>query len=170
MAAFFLGFGLNAALEVKDAITSASVGIAVVVAYLTHLFSKNRDKVKEYESAYYVMCGICNASREIADIVKSSEKGEINGKTPVSLMPALEIYTVCSEKLLTVYKEDVYRINSNKLFDPDSVIAVLKFKLHFDLFVKYVLMYMNMSENIDKSTRIYLNDLMKERADLLKRG
>lgn len=168
LAAFFLGFGLNSALEIKDAITSASIGVAIFVAFLTHIFSRNRERVKEYECVHALIAGICQAAENITIVVESSKKEYLNMERPVVLLPAVEIYNVCSEDLLQVYKTDVEGLSSNKLSDPDSVLAVLKFKLHFNLFVNFVIKYMKMRENVDKEMRNYLNGLLRERARLLK--
>ena len=169
LSAFFIGFGLNSESlsEIRDAITSMSIGVAIFVAYLTHLFSKNREQLKEYEFAYSLICGICNVSGEIVDVVRSSKNEAINNKKSVTLMPAVEIYNICSEDLLNICKEDVYRINSNKLSDSGSVIAVLRFKMHFCLFSRFVVRYMNMSKSVDKETRNYLSSLLQERKLLL---
>ena len=170
VSAFFIGFSLNPVVEVKYAITSASVVVAILAVFLTHLFSKNRDRVKEYEAVYSLMCGICKASEQISTVVKSSKKKEYISEQPFKIEPSLEIHMICSEELLNVYKEHVYSIDSNKLFDPDSVIAVLKFKLHFNLFVASVIKYRSMGAHVNKETKMYLNNLLKERANHLRNG
>ena len=52
------------------------------------------------------------------------------------------------------------------MFDPDSVIAVLNFKLHFELFVKYVLVYMDFNNKMDpdvmKYAQQYYQDFLTE--------
>lgn len=153
ISAFLIGYSLNSSVGFKSAIEASSVALALVGVYVAHLLSKNRERVKEYENVYSLLNGICVVSKKIADIVEASKKEYKKGEYISAPLPSIEIITVCSEELLNTYKKDVDSLEAKRLFDPDSVIAVLNFKLHFQLFVHQVLVYMNFYNKMNKNMK-----------------
>lgn len=166
ISAFLIGYSLNPLVVPKDILGALSVPLALLGVYLAHLLSKNRERVKEYENVYSLLNGICVFSKKIADIVEASKKEYKKGEYISAPLHSIEIITVCSEELLNTYKKDVDSLEAKRLFDPDSVIAVLNFKLHFELFVKYVLIYMDFNNKMDpeikKHTLQYYQDFLTE--------
>ena len=163
---FLIGYSLNPLVVPKDILGALSVPLALLGVYLAHLLSKNRERVKEYENVYSLLNGICVFSKKIADIVEASKKEYKKGEYISAPLHSIEIITVCSEELLNTYKKDVDSLEAKRLFDPDSVIAVLNFKLHFELFVKYVLVYMDFNNKMDpeikKHTQQHYQDFLTE--------
>lgn len=135
------------------------VALALFSVYVAHLLSKNRERVKEYENVYSLLNGICVFSKKIVDIVEASKKEYKKGEYISAPLQSFEILNVCSEELLNTYKKDVDSLEAKRLFDPDSVIAVLNFKLHFQLFVHQVMVYMDfynkMNKDIKESSEYY---------------
>lgn len=166
ISAFLIGCSLNPSFDFKSVIEASSVAFALFGVYVAHLLSKNRERVKEYENIYSLLNGICVFSKKIVDIVEASKKEYKKGEFISAPLNSIEIITVCSEELLNTYKKDVDGLEAKRLFDPDSVIAVLNFKLHFELFVKYVLVYMDFNNKMDpeikKYTLQYYQDFLTE--------
>ena len=166
ISAFFIGYSLNPLVDFKSVIETSSVALALFGVYVAHLLSKNRERVKEYENVYSLLNGICVFSKKIVDIVEASKKEYKKGEHISAPLQSFEILNVCSEELLNTYKKDVDSLEAKRLFDPDSVIAVLNFKLHFELFVKYVLVYMDFNNKMDpdvmKYAQQYYQDFLTE--------
>lgn len=162
ISAFLIGYSLNPSVGFKSAIEASSVALALVGVYVAHLLSKNRERVKEYENVYSLLNGICDFANKIDEIVEASKKEYKKGEYISAPLPSIEIITVCSEELLNTYKKDVDSLEAKRLFDPDSVIAVLNFKLHFDLFVKHVLVYMDFNTKMNKEIMAALKQLKED--------
>lgn len=150
IAAFFIGFGLNRAYVegVSGAVSSASVGVAILTVVAAHLLSRFRERIASYEITFAHMSGICRASEKIASVVEASMIKDLNGRGFLKLMPSTEIYGVCSEELLDIYRERTSGLALGKLGDSNSVIAVMEFQLHLDLFVEYVKKYIHMRDSV----------------------
>ena len=159
ISAFLIGYSLNPSVDFKSAIEASSVALALFGVYVAHLLSKNRERVKEYENVYSLLNGICVFSKKIVDIAEASKKEYKKGEYISAPLQSFEILNVCSEELLNTYKKDVDSLEAKRLFDPDSVIAVLNFKLHFQLFVHQVMVYMDfynkMNKDIKESSEYY---------------
>lgn len=159
ISAFLIGYSLNPSVDFKSVIEASSVALALFGVYVAHLLSKNRERVKEYENVYSLLNGICVFSKKIVDIVEASKKECKKGEHIYTPLQSSEIFNVCSEELLNTYKKDVDGLEAKRLFDSDSVIAVLNFKLHFQLFVHQVMVYMDfyskMNEDIKNVLEYY---------------
>lgn len=153
ISAFLIGCSLNPSFDFKSVIEASSVAFALFGVYVAHLLSKNRERVKEYENIYSLLNGICVFSKKIVDIVEASKKEYKKGEFISAPLNSIEIITVCSEELLNTYKKDVDSLEAKRLFDPDSVIAVLNFKLHFQLFVHQVMVYMDFYNKMNKDIK-----------------
>lgn len=163
---FPLGYTLNSDIDLNSKLAAISPGIAILTVYLTHRFSKARDRIKEYESTYYMMNAICIKTQKISEIVSSSKKDH-TADLQAPLI-SIDIYNVCSKELLDAYLADVRNLNPNKLFDSESIIAALDFKFHFELFVNLVQKYLDFMNEIDPFIDRELKRLQEYRSSLLK--
>lgn len=170
ISAFLIGYSFNPSVEFKNGIEASSVALALFCVYVAHFLSKNRERVKEYENAYSLMNGICSVAEKIEGIVEKSKTEYKDGEQITASLPSVDIYSVCSEELLKIYQQDVNNLKANRFFDSDSVIAVLNFKLHFNLFLKYVLIYMDFNSRMDPNIRKCLNQFLQNRLIELKQG
>lgn len=156
LSTFLIGYSLNPSVAFKEGIEALSVGLALFGVYVAHLLSKNRERVREYENVYFLMNGICTIAKKIADIVEVSKKEYKKGEFISAPLQSIEIINVCSEELLKTYKKEVDGLEARRLFDSESVLAIMSFKLHFDLFVQYVLAYMDFNHKMDPEIRRYI--------------